>query len=52
MYSDSGAESARRTKARSKSSFSVFAPNLVSVLSLFVLSMIKSCTEPCCFSVK
>ena len=52
MYSDSGAESARRTKARSKSSFSVFAPNLVNVLSLFVLNVIKSRTEPCCFSVR
>ena len=46
MYSDSGADSARRTKARSKSSFSGSAPNLVKVLSLFVLKVIKSRIEP------
>ena len=46
MYSESGAESARGTKALSKSSFSGFAPSLVKMLSLFVLKVIKSLTEP------
>jgi hypothetical protein len=46
MYSESGAESARRTRALSKSSFSGFAHSLVKMLSLFVLRVIKSLTEP------
>jgi hypothetical protein len=46
MYSESGAESARRIRALSKSSFSGFAPSLVEMLSLFVLKVIKSQTEP------
>ena len=45
MYSESGADSARRTIAQCKSSFSGWAPNLVKMLSLFVLKMIKSLTE-------
>ena len=46
MCSESAADRARRTKARSKSSFSGSfsgsAPNLVKMLSLFVLRVIKS----------
>jgi hypothetical protein len=46
MYSESGADNARRTKARSKSSFSGLTPSLVEMLSSFVLVVIKSLTEP------
>ena len=40
MNSESGADKARRTKARSKSSFRGLAPSLVRMLSLFVLVVI------------
>ena len=46
MYSESGADNARRTKARYKSSFIGLTPSLVEMLSSFVLVVIKSLTEP------
>jgi hypothetical protein len=41
MNSERGADRARSTKARSKSELSGFAPNLVRMLSLFVLVVIR-----------
>ena len=46
MYSDSGADKARRISARSRSSGSASAPSRLRIPNLFVLVVIKSRTVP------